>query len=172
MNKTKKWIFSDLYRYYGEECYKIKNIIRAKLNPSIKYMILFRKIQFGKNKIIKIFRKQKLKRLSKKTHIQIIANTKIGKGFYIGHWGRIIINPRAIIGNNVNIATGVVVGQINTGKKKGCPIIGNEVWIGANSVIVGNIKIGNNVLIAPNAYVNFDVPDNAIVIRQSRSYSS
>ena len=34
----------------------------------------------------------------------------------------------------------------------------------ANSTIVGNVKIGNNVLIAPGAFVNFDVPDNSIVI--------
>lgn len=49
-------------------------------------------------------------------------------------------------------------------KKNGCPVICDEVWIGANSVIVGKIKIGKNVLIAPNAYVNFDVPENSIVI--------
>lgn len=165
MNNMKRWILDDLYRYYGEDCTKIKNRIKAIVCPYIKYMILFRKIQLGKNKIIKKLRKQKLKRLSYKTHIQIMSDTKIGKGFYIGHLGRIIINPRVIIGNNVNIATGVVVGQINTEKKKGSPVIGNEVWIGANSVVVGNIKIGNNVLIAPNTYVNFDVPDNAIVIR-------
>lgn len=31
-------------------------------------------------------------------------------------------------------------------------------------MVVGNIKIGNNVLIAPLSYVNFDVADNAVVI--------
>ena len=36
--------------------------------------------------------------------------------------------------------------------------------IGANAVIVGNITIGSDVLIAPPAYVNFDVPDHSIVI--------
>jgi serine O-acetyltransferase len=34
----------------------------------------------------------------------------------------------------------------------------------ANSIIIGNAKIGNNVLIAPGAFVNFDVPDNSVVI--------
>ena len=34
----------------------------------------------------------------------------------------------------------------------------------ANSIIVGGVKVGNNVLIAPGAFVNFDVPDNSIVI--------
>ena len=37
-------------------------------------------------------------------------------------------------------------------------------WIGTNSVIVGGIKIGNNVLIAPNSFVNYDVPSNSIVV--------
>ena len=76
----------------------------------------------------------------------------------------IIINPKTILGKNINIATGTVIGQENRGKRKGTPIIGNEVWIGANAVIVGNIKIGNDVLIAPLSYVNFDVPDHSIVV--------
>lgn len=46
----------------------------------------------------------------------------------------------------------------------GVPTIGNDVWIGPNAVIVGKINIGDNVLIAANSYVNFDVPSNSIVI--------
>ena len=43
------------------------------------------------------------------------------------------------------------------------PIIGNDVWVFANAMIQGDIKIGNNAIIAPNAVVTHDVPDNAIV---------
>nr|WP_278463241.1 hypothetical protein [Thomasclavelia spiroformis] len=75
-----------------------------------------------------------------------------------------MINPNVKIGDNCNIATGVVIGQENRGKRKGTPVIGNNVWIGANSILVGNIKIGNDVLIAPLSYVNFDVPNHSIVI--------
>lgn len=50
------------------------------------------------------------------------------------------------------------------GKRKGGPIIGDNVVMQANSMIVGKCIIGNNVLIAPGAFVNFDVPDNCIVI--------
>lgn len=49
------------------------------------------------------------------------------------------------------------------GGKQGAPIIGNEVWIGINAVIVGHVKIGDDVLIAPNSYVNCDVPSHSIV---------
>ena len=50
------------------------------------------------------------------------------------------------------------------GGRKGVPKIGNNIWIGVNVTIVGNIEIGNNVLIAPNSFVNIDIPDNSIVI--------
>ncbi len=69
-----------------------------------------------------------------------------------------------VIGNNCNVAQGVTLGYVSRGVKRGTPIIGNRVWVGANAVVVGNIKIGDDVLIAPLAYVNFDVPDNGVVV--------
>ncbi len=88
----------------------------------------------------------------------------IGKGFFIGHFGTIVVNPNAVIGENCNIAHGVTIGMTHRGSRAGVPTIGNEVWIGTAAIIVGKIIIGNNVLIAPGAYVNFDVPSDSIVI--------
>lgn len=152
----------DLYRWRGEQGESIRS--RLFRPNEIKYMYWFRKIQSTKNPISKIFAKLKLRNLSNKTNIQIPYVTKIGEGFYIGHCGRIIINPQAVLGKNINIATGVTIGQENRGKRKGCPVISDNVWIGTNSVIVGNITIGTDVLIAPLSYVNFDVPEHSIVI--------
>lgn len=95
--------------------------------------------------------------------LEIYSETQIGKGFYIGHPYGITINPDAIIGENCNVHKGVVIGRENRGKRKGAPIIGNRVWIGINAAIVGNIKIGDDVLIAPCSYVNCDVPSHSIV---------
>lgn len=89
--------------------------------------------------------------------------TNIGGGLYIGHPYCITINEKAVIGKNVNIHKGVTIGQENRGERKGTPVIGDEVWIGINSTIVGAIHIGNDVLIAPNAFVNCDIPDHSIV---------
>lgn len=125
--------------------------------------MLFRKHTHASG-LIKLYYKVQLKILSRKTHIQIELGTKIGEGFYIGHLGRVIINEDAVIGKNCNIATGVTIGQTNRGPRKGAPTIGDSCWIGTNAVIVGNITIGSDVLIAPLAYVNFDVPDHSIVI--------
>lgn len=153
---------SDLYRYYGDNGESLKNRL---LRPiEIKYLHAFRKAKQSANVFSKIYYRIKLRRLSLKSQIQIPVNTEIGEGFYIGHSGRIIINPTAILGKNINIATGVTIGRENRGNRKGAPIIGDNCWIGTNAVIVGNIKIGNDVLIAPLSFVNFDVPDHSIVI--------
>ena len=81
----------------------------------------------------------------------------------MGHAYNITINPHAVIGSNCNIHKGVVIGQTNRGIKKGVPTIGNCVWIGINAAIVGGIKIGDDVLIAPNSFVNIDVPSHSVV---------
>lgn len=95
---------------------------------------------------------------------QIPYNTDIGEGLYIGHFGRIIVNCNAELGKNINLSPGVTIGMTNRGSKKGVPKIGNGVWIGTNSIIVGNVNIGNDVMIAPNSFVNFDVPSHSIVV--------
>lgn len=73
----------------------------------------------------------------------------IGPGLYMGHVHGITLNPKVKIGKNCNIHKGVTIGQENRGKRKGVPVIGDVVWIGINATIVGNIHIGNDVLIAP-----------------------
>lgn len=93
---------------------------------------------------------------------EISYYAKIGEGLYIGHPYCITINPNTEIGKNCNIHKGVTIGQENRGTRKGAPIIGDCVWIGVNSTIVGNIKIGNDVLIAPNSYINCDIPSHSI----------
>ena len=55
---------------------------------------------------------------------------------YVGHPYGITINPQAVIGENRNIHKGVTIGQENRGKRKGTPVIGDEVWIGINATIV------------------------------------
>ena len=58
----------------------------------------------------------------------------------------------------------MTIGRENRGKREGSPIVGDCVWIGTNAVVVGKITIGDDVLIAPGAFVNFDVPPHSIVV--------
>ena len=161
----------DVYRKLQK--YKVTKIDLF-LNRDLKCLKAFRYAQYysGKKGLLKLFKffyLLKLKIYCNKYDFNVSYKAQIGKGLFIGHNGPIIINGGAKIGENCNIATGVTIGQENRGKRKGCPIIGNKVWIGTNSTIVGNIKIGNNVMISPNSFINFDVPDNSIVIGNTSS---
>jgi serine O-acetyltransferase len=159
MNKN-SIIYDDLFRYCGQR--KFVCLLRYVLfTPGFRYIYLFRKCK--KKNFLFPFYRFLLFRYSHKYGIQIPYQTEIGKGFRIAHFGTIVIHPETKIGTNFNIANGCTIGN-SGGKKAGVPLIGNYVSIQANSVIVGGIKIGDNVLIAPNTFVNFDVPDNSIVI--------
>lgn len=159
-------INSDLTRYGLSSSNKIPYRIKRTLY-GYNFTKTLRQVKFYKeNKSILLFMLYRLKLdfLSFKYSFQIPYQTNIGKGIYIGHFGRVIINGQAKLGSNVNLSPGVTIGMTNRGKRKGVPTIGDDVWIGTNAVIVGGIEIGNDVLISPNSFVNFDVPSNSIVI--------
>lgn len=104
-----------------------------------------------------------LRCISYRSGIQINYTTDIDKGFYIGHFGTIIVNSKAILGKNINISPGVVIGQGNRGVNKGVAKIGDNVYIAPGAKVVGAVTIGNNVAIGANAVVTHDVPDNTCV---------
>jgi len=96
------------------------------------------------------------------TGISIPASARIGKSFYIGHFGGIILNSKTVIGDNCNISQGVTIGISGIDENRGVPIIGDNVYIGANAVVAGKIFIGNNVLIGACSLVNKSLPDFSI----------
>ncbi|MFD2909748.1 serine O-acetyltransferase [Flavobacterium ardleyense] len=98
------------------------------------------------------------------TGISIPASTAIGHSFYIGHFGGIILNAKTQIGDNCNISQGVTIGVSGVGDKRGVPSIGNNVYIGANAVVAGNIAIESNVLIGACSLVNSDVSANSVML--------
>ncbi|WP_159473016.1 serine acetyltransferase [Chryseobacterium sp. 18068] len=156
-------IQKDFYRESGKWLSTFKILTKC-VNPNLHFIYILRKTQkYSNTPVLGLYWKVVLRHFQIKYGFQIYPETQIGEGFYLGHWGSLVINPKTIIGKNCNIAQGVTIGQQNRGKNEGYPVIGNEVWIGPNAVIVGKINIGNNVLIAPNAYVNFDIPDNSVV---------
>lgn len=83
-------------------------------------------------------------------------NTPIlGGGVIIPHWGRIIINASSV-GENLYVFHNVTIGSdYITGKPK----IGKNVFIGTNTVVVGDISIGDNVVIGAGSFVNKSLPE-------------
>lgn len=56
-----------------------------------------------------------------------------------------------------------MIGSVRSERRKGVPTIGERVCICVNATVIGNITVGNDVLIAANAIVDFDVPDHSVV---------
>lgn len=96
--------------------------------------------------------------------ISIPFETNIGSGFYIGHFGGIVVNEACTIGKNCNISHGVTLGILNRGERQGCPTVGDNVYIGPGAKIIGAIRVGNFSAIGANAVVTKDVPDHAVVV--------
>jgi serine O-acetyltransferase len=161
----KEYLRADLYRYGGATatCYLFNAVFPP--TPGFRYTYFLRHAAaFPKYSIRGLLHRVLLLHYGHKYGFQIPPNTRIGKGLYIGHWGPVVINGLAELGDNCTLGHIVTIGQANRGRKQGCPKIGNRVFIGVGAVIVGKIVIGDNVLIAPNAYVNFDVPNDSIVV--------
>lgn len=103
----------------------------------------------------------KLRRLSYKTGFQIPPFV-CGKGLTIWHFGAIIINESTVIGDNCTLYPGVLIGHKEPGS--GCPVIGNNVFIGSGAKIIGPVHIGDNVTIGQNCVITEDVPSGAKVV--------
>ena len=93
--------------------------------------------------------------------VEIPDKLKIGKNFNIYHGIGIVINANCIIGNNVSLRQNTTVGSKYDGGP--CPKIGNNVDIGCNTVIIGDISIGDNVIIGAGSVVTKSFPNSCII---------
>lgn len=137
--------------------------------PGFKYLFWLRISAWFANKgagfwVIHLFARLMLDHYKFRFGISIPYNTQIGAGFYIGHFGGIVLNEAARIGRNCNISQGVTIGQANRGDRKGTPVIGDNVYIGPGAKIIGAVRIGNHCAIGANAVVTHDVPDQAVAV--------
>jgi len=144
--------------------FSLAKLLQGFRSKGFKYLFFMRLVAAAKNPVTKLIYRLLLRHYTYKYGFQIPPQAKIGGGLFIGHFGTVVISVHAQIGINCNLAHSVTLGATRRGAMKGAPKLGDYVWVGAGAVLVGNIKIGSNVLIAPNAFVNFDVPSNSLVI--------
>lgn len=126
-----------------------------------------RKLEFYKNTQTNILRKifylylySRYRKYQLKLGYSIPPNV-FGAGLSIAHYGTIVVNGNAKIGENCRIHIAVNIGA-NGGKK--APILGDNVYIGPGAKIFGDIKIANNIMIGANAVVNKSFNEESIVI--------
>lgn len=107
------------------------------------------------------------------------ASITIGNNCYIGEYNQITACNKITIGDGLLTGHYVLISDNNHGglsedeslivphhrelKSKGEVVIGNNVWIGDKVSVLGGVHIGNNVIVAANAVVTKDVPDNCVV---------
>ena len=161
---NKSFIQAIEYDKKFNEAFRGKLTKRFLKSDEWKFICVYRKLQANAGSIWGRVYAKKLMTLEKKTGFSFENNMSIGEGLIIGHKGTIVINGQAKFGSQLFITHGVTVGRDIRGKRAGIPTFGDRVCIRTNSTVVGNIHIGNDVLIAPNTFVNFDVPDHSIVI--------
>lgn len=101
-------------------------------------------------------------------YIHHIGNLKMGSGCSLGYFFNMWNHAEIIIGNNLLASHGIkiICGSHSLDSSytaySGSVVIGDNVWIGANVVIVGPCIIGDNVIIGANSFVNNNLKNNVI----------
>lgn len=160
MISSLSYIKSDLIRYVGSDRLSVLTFAKQYfLNRGFKYQFWLR---LSSCDFILLSKFAGLIRnlLSSRYMIDIYSDTDIGYGLYLGHGMGVVIHPDVKIGNNVNLSQFSTIGS----KNGSTPVIGDNVYIGPNSCVLGGITIGDNVIIGAGCVVVKSVPDNAIVV--------
>lgn len=153
-----EYIKSDLYRYYGKTTVPV--CIKAFIiSRSFRHQVFLR---WSNSRGIKKYIGRSLYYINRyfNKNLQISYKCKIGYGLYIGHGGPIVISSYTTIGDNCNLSQFTTIG---TNTDKGAHI-GNNVYIGPNVCIIGDVSIGDNVTIGAGSVVTKDIPEGATAV--------
>lgn len=163
----KNIIICDLYRYYGDSS---KSMFRKtyKNIPGFRFTYWMRKCRYysSRSKISRplfYYARWRYTRLKYKFGFDIEYSTEIGKGFYLGHWGGVVVHPNTVIGENCNISHQVTIGVDNNQGNDAVPVIGDNVYIAPGSKLFGKIVLGNGCVVGANSVANKDVPPGVTV---------
>ena len=94
--------------------------------------------------------------------IYISTNSNIGPGLYIGHFGGIFLVCNA--GRNLSVGQQVTIGYKGAGKSDRWPELGDDVYVGAGAKVIGDIRIGDGVIVGANTVVTKSVAAHMRVV--------
>ena len=160
--ELKKIINSDLFRYFGDTS-KIVFRQTYRFIPGFRFSYWMRRCNYysGRSKATRplfYLARFRYKQLKYKFGYDIEYSTRIGEGFYLGHWGGVVINKNAVIGKNCNISHQVTVGVDSKRSGEAAPVIGDGVYLAPGSKIFGKVTLGDGCAVGANSVVNKDVP--------------
>ena len=97
------------------------------------------------------------------TDVDIPASLSARRGLTLGYGGLgIVIHSEAILGNNVRIDQNVTIG--GNAIEPGVRVLGGNYYVGAGAEMLGPITIGDNVLIGANSVVVRDIRSGTVVV--------
>jgi serine O-acetyltransferase len=164
--KLKALLAADLYRYAGR-IGAGAFLKHYAFTPGYKYTVLMRTCGWLKLKPLKGFglypvAKLLLLRARYKYGFAIPEYMEAGPGLFLNRFGGFYFHGDAVLGSNVNVTHGVVLGYMNRGSRSGAPVIGDRVFLGSGAKVIGGIKIGAEAAIGANAVVTKDVPPRGV----------
>ncbi|WP_183575325.1 serine acetyltransferase [Mucilaginibacter sp. X5P1] len=98
--------------------------------------------------------------------IELPRKLTVGKGLSLYHGHALVVNQGVVIGDNCVLRNSTTIGhkKLADGSFTKCPVIGNNVDIGANVCIIGDITIGDNVIIGAGSVVTKSFPSDCIIV--------
>jgi putative colanic acid biosynthesis acetyltransferase WcaB len=98
--------------------------------------------------------------------IELPAKTMVGPGVRVFHGHSLVVNDHTVIGRNCVLRHCTTIGcvMLPNGDQGPSPVIGDDVEIGSNSVILGGIRIGDEAVVGAGSVVTKDVPPRAVVM--------
>ena len=93
--------------------------------------------------------------------IELPPSTHVGAGLRLRHGVGVVVNPGTVLGERVLLRHGVTLG--NRRGAHDCPVIEDDVEIGAGAVIIGAVRVGRGARIGPNAVVVKDIAPGSVV---------
>lgn len=145
-------IRSDSFRHNGRRDPMWRIVLGSLTRTSMGFSLWFRLAQHRRRWLYPLARFM-AKRYKRRYGLFIPPRTPVGYGMYIQHCQGLIINPAAVIGNNVNFGQFTTVGSSTAVAAR----IGNGVYVGPSVCIVGDVAIGSGACIGAGAVVVKDV---------------
>lgn len=98
------------------------------------------------------------------TGIEIHPGAKIGKRLFIDHGLGVVIGETAEVGDDVLLYQGVTLGGTGNIRGKRHPTLGNRVVVGTGASVLGNIRLGDEVKVGAGSVVVHSVPEGSTVV--------